>query len=47
MKGQVQPVKSYEFFFGFKNSLGEKYRFTNLRGTEKTVAIETIWEVFQ
>jgi len=47
MRGQVQPVKKRDFFFVFKNSLGEKYGFTNLRGNEKTVAVETIWEVFE
>jgi hypothetical protein len=47
MQGQIQPVKKWEFFFKFKNSLGEIYKFTNLRGTEKTVAVETIWEVFE
>ena len=47
MQGQIQPVKKWEFFFKFKNSLGEKYGFTNLRGTENTVAVEMIWSVFE
>jgi hypothetical protein len=47
MKGQVQTVQKYNFFFDNKNSLGQKYKFTNLRGTENTVAVEMIWSVFE
>ena len=47
MKGQVQTVRKYDFFFDNKNSLGKKYKFTNLRGTENTVAVEMIWSVFE
>ena len=47
MKGQVQTIQKYNFFFDNKNSLGKKYNFTNLRGTENTVAVEMIWSVFE